>query len=112
MKARITILASDIHEASYIDGYDCPITRGLRRAGFRGIHDAGLDITTDFDADKESVIVLDHTDPNYEELTTRVVKMYNAKQVGLYDEIVDFSICLEIPEKYYVGVKQEEVPCV
>lgn len=42
-KIKLTILSSDIREAEYYDGTDCPITRALKRANIKG-EDEGINI--------------------------------------------------------------------
>ncbi len=108
-KITLNILAQDILETKYHDQQDCAITRALKRAGVKA-RDIGRflvpDHLTQRDIDRggfEKVL-----NPN--ELGSRVIHMYNYKDVSetdramheymKYEEPTDFSFEIEVPESW------------
>ena len=79
MEIKLTILAKDVLENDYLNSNNCPITRALQRAGFKGWEDCGTEIQ---DENDKSVI----TDENatYRVLQQTVMGMYRAKDKTIY----------------------------
>lgn len=72
-KIKLTILASDMKETDYLDNKDCPITRALYRAGYKGWRDTG---TTIMNEKGERKIV----DKSYHDMTNKIVRMMGYKE--------------------------------
>lgn len=73
-KTKLEILASDILDTSYSNGKDCAITRALHRAGFKNLHDAGVEIVDEYNR-----LIITDADKDYNALQEKVLGMYSFK---------------------------------
>jgi hypothetical protein len=75
IEVTLNILAKDFEETSYMNSYDCVITRALHRAGYPDLRDSGMSVINE---DKKRICGW-ASDMGYEELTSTVVDMYSGK---------------------------------
>lgn len=96
---KITVLAKDVIENSYMESKTCPITRALVNAGYPNLRHYGttIDVVTEKeDGENDYFICLTTKSDKMQELNEAVRALYELKHNEQFDEMKDFTITLNL----------------
>lgn len=96
---KITVLAQDVIENSYMHAETCPITRALVNAGYPNLRHYGttIDVVTEKeDGENDYFICLTTKSEKMLKLNEAVRVLYDLKHKEEFDDMKDFTITLNL----------------
>ena len=105
MKTTITleIKAKDFKPGGYFDYSTCPITKALKRAGFKEYEDSGIGIET-----KNGIFVTRSGDNDYDGLVAKVLGMFSFLENFPYSS--SYGIATPIPVADFTHTLEIDIP--